>query len=94
MNRFTFSFNGECSLSEFDLFVNKDVPLNINTEDILGEIDGVRMMELLTDWNMLDVLDVTLVDNETGETFESSGEGKWVLVQQTRKLLPGEQRLF
>lgn len=94
--RFFFEFHGSASVSEkaffgFD-FMQERGNKEITHEDIREVLDTVDAMELLTDWNMSDCLEVTVTDNETGAIWAFDGF-KWSMIQD-RRILPGEQRLF
>ena len=91
MSRFKFDLDGTSYLSEQEFFPN-GVPEEIGLDEITNEIENVSLSTLLTDWNLVEDLGATLTDTETGAQWVCDGHD-WRLVR-TRKLLPGEQRLF
>jgi hypothetical protein len=75
MGRFNIKISGIKKLSKDDIFPDTEMTFHPNSQDISEFLDGISLQDLIANFNLLRDLEVTLVDNESGDEWIYVGFG-------------------
>jgi hypothetical protein len=75
MERFTLKISGNKKISMEDLFPHEEKGFHPEPDEISEILDGISITELIKDFNLLRDLEITFIDNETGNEWVQVGFG-------------------
>ena len=67
MARFSIDFNGTVDLETDEIWPDGDAPDNPTLSDVLRVMRKHDRHRLLSDWSLLDEINIVVADNKTGE---------------------------
>ncbi len=75
MERFTVKILGSKKLSKDDIFKDTEMSFHPDSQDISEFLDGISVNDLIMNFNLVRDLEVTFLDNETGDEWIHIGFG-------------------